>query len=77
VSRREFVTALTAKAFDRELHAFQEFDRDRVDGALGVTARAETLELAPPPLVDQGLGNNAARGIADAQKQAGYRGGRP
>jgi len=49
--------------------AFQESERNRVHGALGMTTGTEALELAPPPLIDQGLRDDAARGISGAQKQ--------
>jgi hypothetical protein len=56
----ELVPALAAQAFSRELHVFEQLLRDRMHFAFGMAAGAEVLKAAVTPVIDQGLGEDAA-----------------
>ena len=67
--RGELVPALAAQAFSREIHALEQFESDRMHRSLGMTASTEAAESPAPQVVNQGLGDDAARGITGAEKQ--------
>jgi len=69
IGSRELVPTLAPQFLGREPQLPQQSKCDRMDLTLGVTAGTEAAELALAELVDYGFSEDAARGIARAQKQ--------
>src|SRR5690242_4363886 len=65
----EFVPALAAQVFSRQIHFLQQLQCDRVYRAFGMAARAEAAKAALPPLIDQGFRDDAACRVAGAEEQ--------
>src|SRR5690606_39915805 len=60
---------LAAKALRRQLHVLQELNGNRMDRAFGVAAGAEAAKPPTSPVVDETLREDAAGGIAGAEKE--------
>ena len=65
----KFVPTLAPQAFGRQSGGLERMDRVLIDAFGGVTSGAEGTEIRFAPVLQNGLGQNGARGIPGAEKQ--------
>src|ERR1700734_3887744 len=65
----KLIPALAAQFPCWQPHLLEELERQRMYGSFRVAAGTQAAEPASTPMIDEDLGENAARGIARAQKK--------
>src|SRR5215510_7296210 len=65
----KFIPGFRPQSFRRQVHLAQQLQRQRMDFALRMTARAMADKAAAADAVDDRLAKNAAGGVAGAQEQ--------